>query len=155
MIFDDYNGVTYCLNLDRINEYLFKSQKEKNCETEIVENYEKKDGSDSDKICKQNLQSKTIREIKTNGNTQLDTLKYDFFKQMFGILVNYDPSNEGNASVEGEYYDEEGNAFSVPLQGIMGTTFSEKLIFNTFLANGFIYTTIYPKIHKETELEEE
>lgn len=106
----EYNGMYYTLNLKKINEYIFKSQTDKNVETEITENYEANDD------IKQNLINKTIREVKANGNTNLDAMKYDLFKELLSVIVNIE-------------IDEEGE---------MELSFGEKMALNTFLKEGFL-----------------
>jgi hypothetical protein len=72
-------GKYYVLDLDKLNKYIFESQFTKNSETELVEVYEmSKEDEDEEKELM--LTNKSIRDVKTKGNIQIDNIKYDLVK---------------------------------------------------------------------------
>lgn len=123
----EIDGVYYMLNLQKINEYLFQSQREKNNENEIIETYETIDGVSR-------LKEKTIREIKNSGNVNIDALKYDLFKEMLSILLNF--NSLVNLDQDVDAYDED-SALSLANMALDGS-FGEKVIYNTFINQGFL-----------------
>lgn len=98
----------YAMDLQRIADFCLVSDKLKNRESEVTEGYEVNDENGPE------LVSKVVREIKTNGNPQNDTIKYDLIRIFIDVVL----------SAEG----------IVPEM-----TTGMKIAFNTLLANGFIY----------------
>ena len=64
----------YAMNLQKIADFCLVSDKLKNKESEVTEGYEVTDENGPE------LVSKVVREIKTNGNPQNDTIKYDLIR---------------------------------------------------------------------------
>lgn len=104
----EINGICYVLNLTKINAYLFQSQSDKFSEIEITENFTGEANL---------LEHKQYKEIKANGNLNLDAMKYDFFKEMFSLLTSIDSEN-------------------------MDLSYAEKLAVNTFINEGFLIQAI-------------
>lgn len=72
----EFWGKYYVLDLDKLNKYIFESQTNKNSETELVEVYEMDRDESEDLV----LTNKSIRDVKTKGNIQIDNIKYDLIK---------------------------------------------------------------------------
>ena len=89
-----YDGKAYRFNLDKINEYVFASQKERNTESEIVEVY----AADPESSNKMALSNKSIRDVKTMGNIQIDNFKYDFIRMCFDIMADTDATTMDGVS---------------------------------------------------------
>lgn len=102
----------YGFDLKKIISFISNSKENK--ETEILDNYDS--DNDAGEI---KLVSKQIRESKSNGLTQIETLKYDMVKMLMSILLDTDiTTNTDNI----EEFD-------------LGTS----LAFNTLLNEGFIF----------------
>lgn len=98
----------YAMNLQKIADFCLVSDKLKNKESEVTEGYEVTDDNGPE------LVSKVVREIKTNGNPQNDTIKYDLIRIFIDVVLG--------------------------AEGILPEmTTGMKIAFNTLLANDFIY----------------
>lgn len=98
----------YAMNLQKIADFCLVSDKLKNKESEVTEGYEVTDDNGPE------LVSKVVREIKTNGNPQNDTIKYDLIRLFIDAVLS--------------------------AEGILPEmTTGMKIAFNTLLDNGFIY----------------
>ena len=69
-----FNERAYRFNLEKLNEWCFKSKDKENAEREITEAY------DFDEDGEFHLTSKINREITSPGDSQDDMLMYDFIK---------------------------------------------------------------------------
>ena len=98
----------YAMNLQKIADFCLVSDKLKNKESEVTEGYEVTDDNGPE------LVSKVVREIKTNGNPQNDTIKYDLIRLFIDAVL----ASEGI---------------------LPEMTIGAKIAFNTLLDNGFIY----------------
>lgn len=107
----EINGSYYVLNLRKINSYIFETQEQENYDIETTDQYS---------IANNGLTpvrtGREIKSVKTNGNLNTETLKYDMFKQMLVILI------------DGGIDDDDWQNLSN----------SEKLIINTFINEGFL-----------------
>lgn len=104
----EINGTYYVLNLSKINSYIFETQNKENIDVETTDQFS----------INNNLPIRTNREIKsvkTNGNMNVDSIKYDMFKEMLLILFNSDLNNDW--------------------QNLLP---NEKLVINTFINEGFL-----------------
>lgn len=108
-----FNGRAYRLDLKRMNAYVFASQKERNSETEVVEVY----GTDPDSSTGLAVTNKSVRDLKSNGNAQMDSFKYDFLRMMYDVMCDTAAMGEED---NGEY--SVGFAIAV----------------NTFISEGFL-----------------
>ncbi len=98
----------YAMNLQKIADFCLVSDKLKNKESEVTEGYEVTDENGPE------LVSKVVREIKTNGNPQNDTIKYDLIRIFIDVILSAD--------------------------GILPEmTIGMKIAFNTMLENDFLY----------------
>lgn len=102
----DFQNKRYKLCLSKIFNFVNYSDKHCSKETEITDGYDIND----DEVNPQ-LTSRIVREITMDGNTQMDTLKYDMIKIMINRLIE----------CTGETFD-------------FGTT----LAFNTLYDEGFL-----------------
>ena len=98
----------YAMNLQKIADFCLVSDKLKNKESEVTEGYEVTDDNGPE------LVSKVVREIKTNGNPQNDTIKYDLIRIFIDVVL-------GAESILPEM------------------TTGMKIAFNTLLENDFLY----------------
>lgn len=73
----------YCLDIKAILNFINYSDTHSNKETEIVDRYEKDENK--------NLSSteKTIREITSYGNTNMDNISYDLIKILLGQVLSW------------------------------------------------------------------
>lgn len=69
----------YTFDIDRIMRFVNYSDKNPSKETELLDSYEKGE-----------LLSKTVRELTTPGNTQIDNISYDLIKMFIGQIITYD-----------------------------------------------------------------
>ena len=98
----------YAMNLQKIADFCLVSDKLKNKESEVTEGYEVTDENGPE------LVSKVVREIKTNGNPQNDTINYDLIRIFIDVILSAD--------------------------GILPEmTIGMKIAFNTMLENDFLY----------------
>ena len=98
----------YAMNLQKIADFCLVSDKLKNKESEVTEGYEVTDENGPE------LVSKVVREIKTNGNPQNDTIKYDLIRIFIDTVL--------------------------AAEGMMPEmTTGMKIAFNTLVENGFLY----------------
>lgn len=105
----EINGIYYVLNLSKINAYIFETQEKENVDVETTDQYAISTGNTAVRT------GREIKSIKTNGNLNTETLKYDMFKQMLLVLI------------DGTLTDDWQNISN-----------SEKLIINTFINEGFL-----------------
>lgn len=78
----------YIFNIDKISEFVNYSDKSTSKETEIIDNYE---GA--------RIIGKTIRELKTPGNAQIDNIKYDLIKTLISTIISYDIGDGDNLPI--------------------------------------------------------
>lgn len=78
----------YCLDLKAILKFINYSDVHTNKETEIVDKYEKNENKDLS-ACE-----KTIREITTGGNQQMDNISYDLLKILLAQVLSYGYNEE-------------------------------------------------------------
>lgn len=106
----EINGVYYVLDLVKINNYIFETQEKENYDIETTDQYSMQTGN--------NMPVRTGREIKsikTNGNINIEAIKYDLFKEMFNIMIDSGLNNDWESLSN-----------------------SEKIIINTFINEGFL-----------------
>lgn len=106
LIPEDEDSITYytdnrkwVFDMEKLEEICFKTKTEiGQATTEITEAYEKSGFGE-------NLSpaTKAIREIKTTGNTQNDTMRYDLMKMFLGVLLGKDGYMFGNLDEELKY----------------------------------------------------
>ena len=87
------------VDVGRLEELCFKSENENGSSTEITEGYEKPEGEDALKPV-----NKIIREIKTTGNSQNDTMRYDLYKMFLAIVLNKDEIVYGSAEEDAKRF---------------------------------------------------
>lgn len=73
----------YYLDIKAILEFINYSDKHTNKETEIIDKYEK----DENKTF--NAAEKTIREITSYGNVNMDNINYDLIKMLLGQVLSW------------------------------------------------------------------
>ena len=73
---------TYWFDMNRICEFVNYSDKTENKETEILDTYQE------GKVI-----SKSVRELTTPGNIQMDTFKYDIVKTFVMEILEYEVSD--------------------------------------------------------------
>ena len=83
----EINGIYYVLNLSKINSYIFETQNKENIDVETTDQF---NISNNNPI----RTSREIKSVKTNGNINVESMKYDMFKDMLSILFNSDLSND-------------------------------------------------------------
>ena len=105
-------GKKYAFDLNKVKEFCLVSDKEKGGEVEIVEVYEPLDGGNL------TTSNRTVRELKSQGNPQNDTINYDLVKMFITTILTAETKTE---------------------QGIDELDFATKLAFNTLLGMGIIY----------------
>lgn len=105
----EINGIYYVLNLKKINDYIFETQEKENFDIETTDQYSIKNDVTAVRT------GREIKSIKTNGNLNTETLKYDMFKLMLSILIDSDITEDWQ-----------------------NLSNSEKLIINTFINEGFL-----------------
>ena len=69
-----FNGRKYAFDLNKVKEFCLVSDKEKGGEVEIVEMYEPMTSG------AMTTTNRTVRELKSQGNPQNDTINYDLVK---------------------------------------------------------------------------
>lgn len=79
LVFSD--GKQYGVDVSAIEKLCFKSDNEDSNSVEVTEGYEKND------LGKMDFSSKVIREIKSTGNAQNDTMRYDLFKSFLTVVL--------------------------------------------------------------------
>ena len=104
----EINGIYYVLNLSKINSYIFETQNKENIDVETTDQF---NISNNNPI----RTSREIKSVKTNGNINVESMKYDMFKDMLSILFNSDLSNDW--------------------QNLLP---NEKIVINTFINEGFL-----------------
>ena len=107
-----FKGKKYAFNLNKVKEFCLVSDKEKGGEVEIVEIYEPMSSGSL------TTTNRTVRELKSQGNPQNDTINYDLVKMFITTILTV----ESRAEVEDEELD-----------------FATKLAFNTLIQMGIIY----------------
>lgn len=80
-------GKHYYIDIERVANFANHSDTHKLVEREIVDNYEKQKASDGTSHL-DNI-SKTVREISSQGNTNMDNIKYDLLKLFISQLIAY------------------------------------------------------------------
>jgi hypothetical protein len=114
-----HNGLEYKFDIDAMVKFIFKSNQETNSETEISEGYEfDKDSDDPVQV------SKVLREIKSKGNSQNDSIRYDILKSFMIPVLNAEWVN--TVTVEGD----EGLEVVVP--------FGTQVALSTLIGSGFL-----------------
>lgn len=106
-------GVSYALNMEKILDFVFESQNEKNAELEVAQRYETNSNGE------QELVTTEKREVKGKGNTAIDTIKYDLIKSFLDNLSQF-PVHENNS------------------ENIMPLTVLNIIVFNTMINEGFL-----------------
>ena len=99
------DGKVFAFNIDKIEKFINYSDKAISKETEILDSYD--NGA---------IAGKTVRELTTPGNSQIDSIRYDLIKTFIIQLITY----------EGDFSDLE----TLPL--------GMKLAFNTMIAFGLL-----------------
>lgn len=99
------DGKAYYFNIDKIEAFINYSDKATSKETEILDSYD--NGT---------AVSKTIRELTTPGNQQIDSIRYDLIKTFIIQIITFD--NEIN--------------------DLNNLTFGMKLAVNTMINFGFL-----------------
>lgn len=92
-----FGGKKYYFDIEAFKKVCLFSGNEKNTETEITEAYEVGDTADNDNMLYPT--SKIVREVKTNGNSQNDTIVYDFVKMVLLKILEC-PLNEYNSIMD-------------------------------------------------------
>lgn len=87
-------GKQYRINVSKLFELVSISDKSEKREQEITDGYDYNNGDGT-----MHPVSKMIREIKTKGNTNIDNIRYDFFKMLLvpvlqenGIVLDFGTS---------------------------------------------------------------
>lgn len=75
----------YVFDLNKIYNFTVHSDKSELKETELLETYENDEVS-----------QRTIRELTTPGNSQIDNIKYDLIKTFFFQIISYDGEDVDN-----------------------------------------------------------
>lgn len=101
----EVGGKFYIFDLEKIYKFINYSDNASAKEKEILDSYE--DGK---------IVGKTIRELTTPGNTQIDNIKYDIVKTFIIQIITY----------EGEVMD------------LDDVSFGTKLAWNTMVKEGFL-----------------
>lgn len=101
----------YCLDIKAILKFINYSDSHSNKETEIIDKYEK----DENQSLKNS--EKTIREITSYGNTNMDNINYDLIKMLLGQVLSWG-------------YEEENTSSTIPfgLKVVINTLLNEKLL---------------------------
>lgn len=79
IVFSD--GKQYGVDISAIERLCFKSDNENSNSIEVTEGFEKSELGNLD------LSSKVIREVKSTGNAQNDTMRYDLFKMFLAVVL--------------------------------------------------------------------
>ena len=72
------NGKKYVFDINKISEFVNYSDKNTSKEIEILDNYE------GAKVI-----NKTVRELTTPANAQIDNIKYDLIKTFISVILGY------------------------------------------------------------------
>lgn len=95
----------YYIDLDYLFDYISVSQKCDGKENEIIDTYEFVDD-----VMIQT--GKTLHEVRTNGNVQIDNIRYDLIKYLLSNILEFQDDNE--------------------------LSFEKSLVFNTLIKKGII-----------------
>jgi hypothetical protein len=95
----------YAFDVEALTNFIMYSDLNKSQETEIIDSY------DGGKVV-----SKTVRELTTPGNAQIDNIKYDLIKMFIVQIITYDED----------------------VRDIEEVPFGVKLCLNTLIAYGFL-----------------
>lgn len=109
------NGKTYAFNLDKICEFINYSDNAKSKETEIIDTYDY--AAESDETTGSKLAAKTVRELTTPGNAQVDNIRYDLLKTLLYQVIGYNEEDSGE---------------------VTDLPFGVKVCFNTMINHGFL-----------------
>lgn len=112
-------GKQYYIDINRVASFANHSDTHKLVEREIVDNYECKHNGDG--TSRLDNTTKTVREVSSQGNTNMDNIKYDLLKLFITQLIGYGLFDDN---------DEEGTEESIPF-GIalcMNTLIKEKIL---------------------------
>ena len=112
------NGRKYAFDLEKIKKFCLVSDSQRNTENEVIENYV----MDEDGPV---LDNKTVRDVKSSGNPQNDTIIYDLLKLFIATLLN----QEVPMFLEGVDRPDSNIALD----------FASSLAMNTMREMGFIY----------------
>ena len=78
-------GRKYYLDLNKIFNFINYSETHKTIEREIIDSYE--ENEESNEQTRLNNVGKTIREVTTSGNTNMDNIKYDLLKNIINQVI--------------------------------------------------------------------
>ena len=80
----------YCLDINRISDFVNYSDSHLAKESEIIDTY----GINNDVVTTNykgiDVVSKSIREVTTQGNVQLDNIRYDLIKTLITQIMGFD-----------------------------------------------------------------
>lgn len=124
-------GENYTLDVQKIFEFVFSSQKEKNTENVINQVYsllENKKGTEPE----MKLVNKEMTENKTYGKVELDNIRYDFFKMILDVLlgIGLNQPNPNVIPMNGELIAKKNSFEDISV--------GEAIIFNTFIYLGWL-----------------
>ena len=107
----------YCLDINRISDFVNYSDSHLAKESEIIDTY----GINNDAVTTNykgiDVVSKSIREVTTQGNVQLDNIRYDLIKTLITQVMSFD-------------YDENKHKNEIP--------FGLEIALNTLIKEGFL-----------------
>lgn len=107
----------YCLDINRISDFVNYSDSHLAKESEIIDTY----GINNDVVTTNykgiDVVSKSIREVTTQGNVQLDNIRYDLIKTLITQIMGFD-------------YDENKHKNEIP--------FGLEIALNTLIKEGFL-----------------
>ena len=107
----------YCLDINRISDFVNYSDSHLAKESEIIDTY----GINNDAVTTNykgiDVVSKSIREVTTQGNVQLDNIRYDLIKTLITQIMGFD-------------YDENKYKNEIP--------FGLEIALNTLIKEGFL-----------------
>ena len=87
-----FNNKRYYFDVERISKFINHSDTHKIMEREIIDSYEQEE--DDEGVSHMNAVGKTVREVSTQGNTNMDNIKYDLIKMFITKLIDSDISND-------------------------------------------------------------
>lgn len=122
----EIDGEVYALDLNKINDFVFSSQKNPNIETNISESYSINDNDNA-----LELMNKSINENKIYGNSSVDNIKYDLVRKLLDILLGV--NNEIQSPIYAEQVFENRKVDTLDNMSL-----GEIISFNTFLNEGFL-----------------
>lgn len=124
-------GENYVLDVKKIFEFVFSSQKEKNIENTINQVYsllENKKGTEPE----MKLINKEMTESRAYGKVELDNIRYDFFKMTLDLLlgIGFTQPNPNAISMGSETVMKKNNFDEISV--------GEAIVFNTYIALGWL-----------------